>query len=346
MDVAQTRRWMSLEAWKLSASPHLTNLGPGERKLWRFLVALGGGIVAFIVASVVVIMITFVVYVVALGWPAPTSVDGAQALAKRFITLTESDAKSFADAMEIIGVAIPSNVLPIFAFIGVAALAHGVSIRRLATSAPRFRWRMLLVGLVLSMLVIGPFLAVAQLMDPKAEPPPLLTVSQDLGQRAIYFVVCLVAFIPAAMGEEFLFRGWLLKQMSNLTKQPAVLLIANGVVFAAAHFDFAPDAFLERAIMGAGLAYMTLRLGGVEMSSGVHASNNLMIVLFLEPLTLKTSASTGVDVGTMAAYVGLFVAYVGMAELMARWAPLRQWARAEPPAGAPLEASAGAGPWS
>lgn len=322
---------MSLETWKLSESPFLADLGKGEHSFWRFLAALFGGLVAFVVVSIVAVLAIFVLYVLAFGWPAPTTVAGAHALAQRFTDLAGSDGHGFADAIQIIGIALPSNVLPMFAFIGVAALAHGCSVRRLATAAPRFRWRMLLVGLVLSTLVIGPFLAVGQLMDPKAPPPPMLTVSTNGPQRAVYVLVCLAGFIPAAMGEEILFRGWLLRQTSNITRNPVVLLIANGVLFAAAHLEFAPDAFLQRAIMGAGFGYMTLRLGGVEMSCGTHAANNLMIVLFLEPLTLKQPPSTPLDPGTLLACVGLLVAYIGMAELMARWAPLRQWARAEAP---------------
>lgn len=320
---------MSLETWKLSASPFLADLGGGERSFWRFLVALFGGVGAYILVGIVTLLVTVAVFALALGWPAPTTLDGLRAFLRRYLELTASDGRSFSDALQIIGFALPSNVLPIFAFIGVAAVAHGRSVRALATSAPRFRWRMLLAGLVLSVLVIGPFLALAQLMDPKAQPPPVISVAKDGVQRAIYVALCVVGFTPAAMGEEILFRGWLLRQTSNVTRNPVVLLIFNGVIFAAAHFDFAPDAFLERAIMGAGLGYMTLRLGGVEMSSGVHAANNLMIVLFLEPLTLKLTPNTGLDPGTMVAYVGLFVAYVGMAELMARWTPLRQWTRAE-----------------
>ena len=327
--LANEVRGMSLETWKLSNSPFLADLGVGERSFGRFLLALFGGALAFILVSIAAILATFALYVLAFGWPAPTTTHGVRALAQRFTDLAASDGTSFSDALQIMGFALPSNVLPIFAFIGVAALAHGRSIRNLSTTAPRFRWRMLLVGLALSFLVIGPFLAVGQLMDPKAQPPPVLTVAKDGVQRAIYVVLCIIGFTPAAMGEEILFRGWLLRQTSNLTRNPIALLIGNGVLFAAAHFDFAPDAFLERAIMGAGLGYMTLRLGGVEMSSGVHAANNLMIVLFLDPLTLKLTPNTGLDPGALAAYVGLFVAYVGMTELMARWTPLRLWSRAE-----------------
>jgi hypothetical protein len=129
------------------------------------------------------------------------------------------------------------------------------------------------------------------------------------------------------MGEEILFRGWLLRQSSNITRQPLVLMAINGVVFSAAHFDFAPDAFLERALMGASFTYATLRLGGVEMSCGMHTANNLMLVLFLQPLTLQLTPNTPIDAGSVLADAGLVAAYIGMTELMARWTPLRQWAQ-------------------
>jgi hypothetical protein len=46
---------------------------------------------------------------------------------------------------------------------------------------------------------------------------------------------------------------------------------------------------------------------------------------------LKTPPSTGIDAGTLLSCIGLSLAYFGMAELMARWTPLRQWAGAEAP---------------
>jgi hypothetical protein len=179
--------------------------------------------------------------------------------------------------------------------------------------------------------MIGPFLAIGQLMDPKAPPPPVLAVSPDLGQRAIYALVCVALFTPAAMGEEILFRGWLLRQTGAVIRAPLLLMAINGVAFSAAHGDFALDAFLERALMGAGFTYMTLRLGGVELSCGAHAANNLMIVLFLQPLTLKPSPNAPLDAGTAISYLGLFAAYIVMAEVMVRWTPLRQWAGTEAP---------------
>src|SRR5580658_5417634 len=243
---------MSQIAAQLSESAFLANLGAGERSAGRFAGALIAGAIAFAVVTIVAFVVVVILYMLAGVWPAA---NGAGGLLTHLRDLTESNGRSFGEAMQILGVGLPTNVLPMFAFIGVAALIQRRSVKGLSTAAPHFRWRMLLVGLGFSVLVIGPFLALGQMMDPTAGPPPILSVSTDGGQRLIYGLVCIAGFIPAAMGEEILFRGWLLRQSSNLTRNAAALLILNGVVFAAAHFDFAPDAFLERAVLGAGLAY-------------------------------------------------------------------------------------------
>jgi len=313
---------MSLEFPRLSAAAFIADLGPRERSLPRFIGALTVGVVVYLVANLLVTAAVLAIYVGVLHWPAPTSLANLTALLEKMMSL---DGKTFESALEILGIGLPTNVLPIFAFIGVAALFCGQPIKALATAAKHFRWRLGLCGFLFSMLLIGPFVIVAQLLDPKAEPAPILAVSDNLGLRAVYLIVCVVGFLPAALGEEILFRGWLLRQTSNLTKSFPTLMAINGILFSAAHLDFAPDAFLERAIMGAGLVYMTLRMNGVELSTGVHFANNLMLVLFVQPLILKQTASTGLDLGSALSFVGLFVSYIIVAEVTARWPTLRRW---------------------
>jgi membrane protease YdiL (CAAX protease family) len=320
---------MSTAARELSGSAFIADLPPAERSLGRFAVTVVLGVIAYVVAAVVGLFISFALLIAAAGWPAPTSVAGLQALVRRLAELAQSDGKSFSDTLQALAVAIPDNLLPIYAIIGVALLVHRPPVKAFITSAPRFRWRLLLAGAGLSALIIGPFVGVSQLFDPAAQPPPLLTVSPDLGLKALYTLICVVCFAPAAFGEEMLFRGWLLRETSGATRNPIALMAINGVVFAAAHLQFAPDAFLERAILGAAFTYMTLRLGGIEFSTGAHLANNLMIVLFLEPLTLKVPTSDGVTAGSLAQYAYLIFAYGLMTEIVVRWPALRRWTEAD-----------------
>jgi membrane protease YdiL (CAAX protease family) len=331
---------MSSAVQQLSGSAFISDLGPGERSAWRFVFTVVLGFVAFVIAAVVGIALSFALLIALAGWPAPISVPAFQALLHRFLELTTSDGRSFGEALQLLAVAIPDNILPIFAVIGVALLIHQRPLRAFITSARRFRWRLLLSGLVFSIIIIGPFLALTQMLDPKAEPPPLVTVSPNAGLCALYAATCIGAFLPAAFGEEMLFRGWLLRETSAVTRNPIVLVVANGVIFAAAHFQFAPDAFLERAIMGAAFAYMTLRLGGIEFSTGAHLANNLLIVLFLEPLTLNQPPSEPLSAGALGQDAYLLAAYIVMTELTVRWPALRRWAGADQAMAPPANAAA------
>jgi hypothetical protein len=145
--------------------------------------------------------------------------------------------------------------------------------------------------------------------------------------RAAYAIAAVALLIPAAAAEEIVFRGWLLRQTAAFLRNPVTLLVVNGVLFSAIHLDFAPDAFLARSVMGAGFAYMTLRLGGIEFATGAHAANNILIVLFVEPLILKPSEPTGFSAGTVLEDVLLVIGYVVITELVVRWPRLRRLTR-------------------
>jgi membrane protease YdiL (CAAX protease family) len=194
------------------------------------------------------------------------------------------------------------------------------------TVSRRVRWRLLAAGLLLSTVAFGPLVAAQLVFAPEPGPMPIVSVSTEPLGRFIYLVAVIALLIPAAAAEELMFRGWLLRQTSALLRQPGPLIALTAILFSAIHLDFSPDAFLTRALMGAGFAYMTLRLGGIEFATGVHASNNILIVLFVEPLTAQTvnapstlSASSLFVDGTMVA------AYILITEAVARLPALRRW---------------------
>jgi uncharacterized protein len=309
---------------RLSDSAFIADLSSRERSFWRFVATILAGIVAgFIIGLAVGAVALFLV-----GAAAGVFNGGIGALPNRISEVVSANGATMTSAIALLVLATATNCPMAATFLGIAALIAGRPIMRYITLAPRYRWRMTLLGIGLSCLVIGPVVAVGQLSDPHAQPAPILSLATTPPERVFYALACLL-LIPAAAAEEVVFRGWLLRQSAALTRNPVFLMAANGILFSAVHGEFAPDPFLTRALMGAGFVYMTLRLRGVEFSIGAHAANNMMIVLFIQPLSLTPTASTGISGASLFQDVFLFVSYVAMTELTARWAPLRRWSGAD-----------------
>jgi hypothetical protein len=315
---------MSAVGAGLSDSPFIADLTPREKSFWRALATVAAGLVSgFIIGLAVGAVALFLV-----GVTIGVFNGGFAGLPHKISETLVSNGVSMTGAITLLVLATFTNCPMAATFLGIAALISGRRIMSYITLAPRFRWRLTLLGLALSCLVIGPVVAVGQLTDPHAQPLPILSLATTTPARIVYALFSLL-LIPAAAAEEVVFRGWLLRQSAALSKNPIFLMALNGILFSAVHGEFAPDPFLTRALMGAGFVYMTLRLRGVEFSIGAHAANNMLIVLFIQPLTLTPTPSTGLSGASLFQDVFLFVSYVVMAELVARWTPLRRWSGAD-----------------
>ncbi len=103
------------------------------------------------------------------------------------------------------------------------------------------------------------------------------------------------AFLPWALiltpiqtsVEELLFRGYLLQGLGLLLRQPMILTVVSGLLFAIAHFsnpEMSRGAFWIGStylLMGCFLSWITLRDQRLELALGVHAANNLFVVLIV-----------------------------------------------------------------
>jgi hypothetical protein len=316
---------MSADAAPLSTSAFIAGISPREKSVWRFSVTLVTGLVGGFIVALIAGAVVFMAYALAAG----VFQGGAEAARQKITGLLLGGGSNVTSSLVVMALAVATNGPWAAVIVGVAALVAGRSILSYLTAAPSFRWRLLVCGLVFSFLVIGPVVAIGQLGDPHAPTPPILALSKTLGGRIAYAAACVLLLIPAAAAEEVVFRGWLLRQSAALTRNPVVLMLVNGVLFSAVHMEFAPDPFLTRMLMGAGFVYMTLRLGGIEFSTGAHAANNILIVLFIQPLSLKPTPSSGVSFDSLLQDAFLFFSYVVMTEVVARWAPLRRWTGAD-----------------
>ncbi len=307
----------------LARSPFLADVGEHDRSWVRIVATIAGGIVVGAIAAFAALILVLILWTVLTGHGS----DGIQGIGRIALALREADGRDLGSALLVMIVAVATNVPFALAFVALAGLIFHRRFSRYLTASRTVRWRLVVAGLLMSAVAIAPLMILDRLVSKDSPALPLMAVSPQLLDRVIYALAATLLLIPAAAAEEMLFRGWMLRQVAAFTKRPAVLIIVTALAFSALHGDFSPAAFLTRALMGAGFAYMTLRLGGVEFSTGAHAANNILIVLFAEPLTLKTIAEPSkLTVGSVVEDVVLIAGYILITEAVARSEALRRWA--------------------
>jgi membrane protease YdiL (CAAX protease family) len=305
---------------ELRRSPFLDDLTPADRRVAPLLLTLPIGVIAALLAALICGIAVFVAFAIA---------GGGVGAAERLMEMisrggTPSGLTQIAFVISLLAFVNGGMAL---AFVGAAALLHHRRLVSYFTAAPRFRWRLLLLGLGLFAVTIGPFLLASAALDPKAPGAPILAISPDLAGRLTYAAMVVSLLVIAAAAEELVFRGWLIKVVGAWFPDPRVVLVLSGLLFSAIHLDPNLDAFLVRLAMGVGLAWMTLRLGGIEFAVGAHAANNILILLFIQPMSLKPDAPHGFPPETLVIAPLMLAGYVALAEIAARWAPLRRWTR-------------------
>jgi membrane protease YdiL (CAAX protease family) len=241
---------------RLPTAAFLSVVSPGERRLWR---------PAFIVAGGLLLGFLFVALGVAafdatLG-SAPTHPTAA--LPRQALPVLQT-------SLVIAGLAL--GVLL------VAALTHRRPVMSFITTAPRFRWPLFAAGLLLFSLVHGVAVAASALF---AAPSGPLLGADPPSEKAVFAAAVLLFYLPTALGEEVLFRGWLTQQVGAYTRNILIVAFVSSVIFAFAHLGFEPLALAGRFVSGAAYAWAALRLGGLEFAIGAHLAKNTTLAWFV-----------------------------------------------------------------
>ena len=310
------------EVWGgLGDSNFLSAIKDREREPGRLLVTLVGGAILGLLASVCGLLLVMVLYAILIG-DGPRGLEGLFSVIKQL-----GDPQAVSPLLTVFRLVVATAVDGVFLLVLVAASAvvYRQSFWVYVSCAGKVRWRLLGVGMALSAAAMAPIAIAERLLNADGAGLPFLSVSPLPIDRAVYCLSALL-LIPAAAAEELFFRGWLLRQVSILLRRPLPLVAVTSLLFSFAHLDFNPDAFLTRALMGAGFAYMTLRLGGIEFSTGAHAVNNMMIVLFLQPLSLQQAQGADISAFSLFEDLALIGGYIMITELVARLPTLRRWA--------------------
>lgn len=171
------------------------------------------------------------------------------------------------------------NIGFLFFYFGIwftVRLIHGRPLRSVVTGEKSVSWRRMGVGfgIWLGLLVVGTLLEYLVW-------PDSFTITFNPG---VFFPFAILAILITPIQttcEELFFRGYLVQAGSLINRNWIFLSILSGVLFALPHIanpevasNFA-IVLLTYFVLGAFLAWISLKDGTIELAIGVHAANNL-----------------------------------------------------------------------
>jgi membrane protease YdiL (CAAX protease family) len=322
---AEIRR--TLQTLSREDSPFLQSDGrpePSWRRIGLGLLA-GGGVGIFAAAATGILLVV----VLGIAWTVHLRSGGLSQAAIRALLEDLVSGQRMPDLAEQVGLiwtVAAANMAFATCLVLVGSRVTRTRPRASLTSAPRWRWRHLLLGLALFGLFA---LALTAFEDPVGS-PPYRTIFRTPASALTFSLLFIPAVLVAAAAEEFVFRGWILRHAGRkVSRVGLAILVAvlSSMVFSLIHWEtaFDPNAIILRAAMGLGLCYVTLRMGGVEMATGAHAANNLVVFYLFQPFSLAETAVEPFDPWVIVGAAMFFAGNVAVAEATLRVPALARW---------------------
>lgn len=226
-------------------------------------------------------------------------------------------AETLADEMGFVAVLAGVLFALSLAILGAAMIAYRRGADAFLWPSPGGGLGLFLAGFGVMFVVSLALWPVMQMMD-HSGPGPLLDPSEQLDARVAYAGAAALGLLFAAAGEEIAFRGVLLRITAGFTQSLWLILLINGLLFSAIHWDPDPVAFVARAASGMVWCWAALRLGNLAFAIGAHLANNLFIALLLAPISEAAMTGQGIPVEVLALEGVSLLAVLIAVELLAR----------------------------
>jgi membrane protease YdiL (CAAX protease family) len=173
----------------------------------------------------------------------------------------------------------------IFLYIGIwliVRLIHGRPLRSLVTRSKRVNWRRIGIGfsIWIVLLLVGTF--IEYLFWPET-----FTINFEPRVFIPFAILAILLFPIQTTAEELFFRGYLVQAGSLISRNRIFLSIWSGVLFALPHIlnpEVASNTIivmLSFFVLGAFLAWISIKDGTIELAIGIHAANNLAVALLV-----------------------------------------------------------------
>jgi membrane protease YdiL (CAAX protease family) len=158
---------------------------------------------------------------------------------------------------------------------------HHLRPRWLTSVQPGMRWKFFLACLGLSVVALAAQVAVAAFLPAGAtEGQATSGPVNHLGGTALAFALVILFTTPLqAMGEEYVFRGYLMQAFGSLFNTWTALVVTS-LLFAFAHGSQNLPLFFDRFAFGLLAGYLVIRVGGLEAGIALHVFNNYAAYAF------------------------------------------------------------------
>ncbi|MFT4288351.1 lysostaphin resistance A-like protein [Nocardioides sp.] len=189
----------------------------------------------------------------------------------------------------------------------------------IASVAGRIRWRWLAVCLGLAVVALVATLVVSVVLPSGGD---------DLGgsvnewtSRSWEFLLVILLLTPLqAVGEEYVFRGYLTQAVGGVTRGRWLAVLVPALIFALAHGTQSAPVFIDRFAFGLVAGVLVIMTGGLEAGIAMHVLNNLLafgLALFFGDLT-ETLQADGGSWWMIPATLTQSLVYLGLAGYAAR----------------------------
>lgn len=152
---------------------------------------------------------------------------------------------------------------------------HNMRPRWLASVRPRIRWGFLAACFAATIPALLAMMGVGMLLP--GDPNGVTGKLNDITGQTIALAIVLLLTTPfQAIGEEYLFRGYLAQAFGALTKSRVAAVVIPSILFGLAHGLQNFPLFFDRFAFGFTAGLLTVLVGGLEAGIAMHVMNNLL----------------------------------------------------------------------
>jgi membrane protease YdiL (CAAX protease family) len=313
---------------------------------WRPLIAIGVGIAAYLVTSVLFTLVLVAIGVAAGEIDLGTTPQEANDALYELIQIDAASPLSLLLALGSVALLLPSAILG-----QLAAGLRPLGVRH--SVAFRVRWRWFFVSLIPAFATVGAGFLIPVAISLAVGEVPFGPMTTDPALFAICAAIILVITPLQSAAEEYVFRGLLAQSIGAWLRFAPVGWIITTLVFVSGHV-YDVWGLLSVGAFGFGAAIIVSRTGGLEAAIALHSVNNIASFLVLASGVQGTTvnpSSGSPDLGVnLVSIVIALLTTAGWVLWVDRWAKRRRVATLGgmlPPAGhnsVSPEAAGGAAP--